>query len=206
MFACDKVYQTRPSVSSAAIIDSRGETVLSDMLPSPFLYAQVLRIKLVSLSHVSSMFITLQLSDKSLSNTSAYYCLRTRFLVEFADGYNFYCLQVTELEFWLQDQSYLLYAYIQVVSLFYLFADLYCAFDRSTFVSYEFDCCCDSYLLFLRQLHFGFRLPYLLRLVIRFGDQVPHKLCGDSKSSSNLFLRYVQHSISCYNTLLLFRT
>ena len=97
VFACDKVYQIRPSVSSAAIIDNRGDTVLSDVLPSPYLSAQVLRIKLVSLSQVSSMFMTLQPSNRSLSNTRAYYCLRTRFLAEFADGCNFFAFKKLSL-------------------------------------------------------------------------------------------------------------
>ena len=52
-----RLNQTLPSVSSAAIIDSLGATEFNYALPVPSFGAQVLRIKLVSLSQVSSMLM-----------------------------------------------------------------------------------------------------------------------------------------------------
>ena len=41
--------------------------------------------------------MTLQPSNRSLSNTRVYYCLRTRFLAEFADGCNFFAFKKLSL-------------------------------------------------------------------------------------------------------------
>ena len=86
VFACDSVNQTRPSVSRAAIIESRGETLFSWTFPSPFRDPQALRTKLVSLTHVSSIFMTRYPSLRSYNILSAYCYLSTRFLSELADG------------------------------------------------------------------------------------------------------------------------
>ena len=99
VFACESVNQTLPSVSSAVIIERRGETVFREEFPWPCLYAQALRMKLVSFSQVSSIFITLLFSERSLSNTRPYYYLRTRFLAEFAEGCNFFALTKLNLYF-----------------------------------------------------------------------------------------------------------
>ena len=69
-----KLNQTFPFVSNAAIIDSLGETVLSLELPNPFLSVQTFRMKLVSLSQVSSIFIMRVPYSRSSSSLIAYYC------------------------------------------------------------------------------------------------------------------------------------
>ena len=69
--------QTCPSVSIAAIMESLGVIELSFMFPRPFRGAQVLRMKLDSLSQVSSTLMTLVLVSSSGSMMRAYYCLRT---------------------------------------------------------------------------------------------------------------------------------
>ena len=75
---CDKENQTLPSVSRAAIMDSLGLTVLSFTLPSPFLGAHTFRMKLDSLSQVSSMLMILVLLSRSGSIRKAYCYLSTR--------------------------------------------------------------------------------------------------------------------------------
>ena len=69
---CDRVNQTRPSVSTAAIIDTLGEMELRIVLPCPFLYPQVFLAKLDSLSQVSSILIILFPFDSSPIITNAY--------------------------------------------------------------------------------------------------------------------------------------
>ena len=89
VLAWDMVNQAFPSLSIAAIIDNLGETEWSVALPSPFLLAQVLRMKLVSLIQDSSIFIILFFYESSLIITKAYYWRRTKFLLELADGWSF---------------------------------------------------------------------------------------------------------------------
>ena len=89
VFACARANQTMPSVSSAAIIDSRGLTELSSTFVLPSLGAHVLRVWLVSLSQVSSMLMILLPSWWSSINFSANCYLRTKDLSESALGLNF---------------------------------------------------------------------------------------------------------------------
>ena len=89
---CDKENQTRPSVSNAAIIDSLGVTVLSFTLPSPFLGAHAFRMKLDSLSQVSSMLMILVLDSRRGSIRKAYCCLSTRDFYVLVPGESFLAL------------------------------------------------------------------------------------------------------------------
>ena len=84
VFAWDNVNQTRPSVSSAAIIDILGDTLVFIVFPRPFLSAQVFRIKFVPFSQVSSMFMTLVYFWRSVSMVNAYCWRRTRFFATLA--------------------------------------------------------------------------------------------------------------------------
>ncbi len=95
VLAWDKVNQTRPSVSRAAIIEILGETLFFMALPFPYLSAHVLRIKFVPLSHVSSIFITLFCYWRSVIIVKAYCYLSTRFLALLAWGLS--CLALTKL-------------------------------------------------------------------------------------------------------------
>ena len=92
VLACDRVNQTRPSVSTAAIIDNLGEIELRIVLPCPFLYPQVYLVKLDSLSHVSSILIILFPLDSSPIKINAYCWRRTRALSELAWGLSFFAL------------------------------------------------------------------------------------------------------------------
>ena len=89
---CDRVNQTRPSVSTAAIIDTLGDIEFRIVLPCPFLYPQVYLLKLDSLSHVSSILIILFPFDSSPIITNAYCWRRTRALSELAWGLSFFAL------------------------------------------------------------------------------------------------------------------
>ena len=92
-----RLNHTLPSVSRAAIRDSRGVTAWSYRLPSPPFFAQTFRTKLVSLSQVSSTLITLFPCSMSLSSMRAYYCLWTSTLFAFAWGSSFFVLRKLSL-------------------------------------------------------------------------------------------------------------
>ena len=85
--------QTRPSESRAAIIDSRGVTALSLILPLPSRGAQVFREWLVSFIHVSSI-LTIVLRWLSCFKTTRADCYhRTSDRSEFACGLSFLALR-----------------------------------------------------------------------------------------------------------------
>ena len=93
-----RVNHMLPSVSKAAITDTLGMTELSVMLPFPFFSPHVFRMKLVSLSHVSSILMTRFPLARILIILSAYYCLRTSALAELAYGLSFLVLTKLSLK------------------------------------------------------------------------------------------------------------
>ena len=97
VLAWDRMNQTRPSVSMAAINDNLGETELSWVFPLPSLSDHVLRVKLVSLIQDSSILITLLSRLSCFIISSAYCCRSTSARSELAWGFSF--LVLTKLSF-----------------------------------------------------------------------------------------------------------
>lgn len=92
------VNQTYPSVSSAAIIDNLGYTEFNFMLPLPSLGPQVFLVWLVSLIHVSSIFMILIPSLSFFIKVKAYYYLNTNDRSELAYGFSFLVLMKLNLK------------------------------------------------------------------------------------------------------------
>ena len=92
VFAWESENQTYPSISSAAIIESLGETVFNMVFPFPLFSPHVFRVKFVSFNQVSSILITLFPRESWSIMTRAYCYRRIWFIGELADGLSFFAL------------------------------------------------------------------------------------------------------------------
>ena len=92
VFACERANQTLPSVSMAVIIEILGDTRLRIVFPLPSLLVQALLMKLVSFTHVSSMFRIRRLCCSISSIFIPYYCLSISALSELAWWLSFLAL------------------------------------------------------------------------------------------------------------------